>query len=461
MTVESKKRPEQAVILMALLWIHMFLVFVPSSGQVKGSNAPLGEFPNPYERPKQGPPLTNVIYKVDTRWLYNWLKAPEEHDPNAKMPNLKLDDNEIKAVGAYLAGIADQDFPQVEWEPFLLKTEDEMTDGEWERMDALFAEGKQIWSKARCTICHAAGGRGGFLKLGVAFDLSKVAFKVNRNWLYQWIKDPKEYFPETLMPRYRFSDGDLRALVEYILRDDAFSPEEDEESEEEGPVEFSLSKDESLVEEGKRVIELSRCVLCHDIEGIEDMLPVGRKRSQPSDEFAELLNDVRCLTCHSIQGTGGDYAPDLTYAGSKLKVEWTERFLAAPDMIRPLSQQMPRFNLTEAEAKIAARYIKENFVRPGPPIKDEASASPQIDQGRGIFRQKGCLSCHLLGEEGGSVGPDLTDIRERLEPEYIFYHLKHPQQANPYAVEPDYGLSDEEAMALTRFLLAPKEQGIK
>jgi cbb3-type cytochrome oxidase cytochrome c subunit len=66
-----------------------------------------------------------------------------------------------------------------------------------------------------------------------------------------------------------------------------------------------------------------------------------------------------------------------------------------------------------------------------------------------------------LGEEGGSVGPDLTDIRERLEPEYIFYHLKHPQQANPYAVEPDYGLSDEEAMALTRFLLAPKEQGIK
>jgi cytochrome c2 len=294
----------------------------------------------------------------------------------------------------------------------------------------------------------------------VAFNLSKVADKVNRNWLYHWIKDPKDYFPVTLMPRYRFSGEDLRAVVEYIMRDDSFLPEEEEEeeSEEKAPIEDSLLKDESLVKKGKRVIELSRCVVCHDIKGIKEILPVDRKRTQPSGEFAELLNDVKCLTCHSIQGIGGDYAPDLAYVGSKLKLGWMEKFLAAPDMIRPLSQQMPKLNLTEVEAKRDAGYIKEKFLRPGIPVKIEAPAGPQIDKGRMIFNRKGCLSCHQLGTKGGSVGPELTEIRERLEPEYIFYHLKHPQKANPYAVEPDYGLSDEEAMALTHFLIAPEKK---
>ena len=71
------------------------------------------------------------------------------------------------------------------------------------------------------------------------------------------------------------------------------------------------------------------------------------------------------------------------------------------------------------------------------------------------------MSCHQLGSEGGAVGPSLNDIRDRLEPEYIYYHLKGPQQANPYAVEPDYDLTDEEALALTYFLLAPEKVEVK
>jgi mono/diheme cytochrome c family protein len=301
------------------------------------------------------------------------------------------------------------------------------------------------------------------VKLGVAFDLSKVIGKINRDWLFHWIKIPKEYFPETLMPRFRYSDGELRALVEYILRDDSFNYIEEETEEKAGPEDTPVV-DTALIEEGKRVIELSRCVVCHDIKGIEDILPVDRIRVSPSGEFTELLDDVKCLACHGIQGKGGDYAPDLTQVGSKLKMEWIEKFLQTPDMIRPLSQQMPKFNLTENEAKMAARYIKENFVRKElvmDVLIDDARAKDKIDHGRSLFYQKGCLSCHQIDSEGGALSPGLSDIRDRLEPEYIFFHLKGPHRANPYAVEPDYGLTDEEALALTYFLLALEKADIK
>ncbi|MBL9166723.1 MAG: PQQ-dependent sugar dehydrogenase [Verrucomicrobiales bacterium] len=36
------------------------------------------------------------------------------------------------------------------------------------------------------------------------------------------------------------------------------------------------------------------------------------------------------------------------------------------------------------------------------------------DAGKQVFRQVGCVQCHRLGGEGGSVGPDLTDVGRRL-----------------------------------------------
>jgi cbb3-type cytochrome oxidase cytochrome c subunit len=56
--------------------------------------------------------------------------------------------------------------------------------------------------------------------------------------------------------------------------------------------------------------------------------------------------------------------------------------------------------------------------------------------------------------EGGVVGPTLKRVGDRLENGYIFAHLKDPYREMPDAVEPNYTLTDEEAIAITHYLMS-------
>jgi mono/diheme cytochrome c family protein len=87
-------------------------------------------------------------------------------------------------------------------------------------------------------------------------------------------------------------------------------------------------------------------------------------------------------------------------------------------------------------------------------LKQEIIHESQMAFGEKLYDEKGCQACHAIGGGGGAVGPDLTFVGDRLETGYIYFHLKNPLRINPYTVEPDYGLSDAEAKALTYFLAA-------
>ncbi|MCR4288872.1 MAG: c-type cytochrome [Candidatus Scalindua sp.] len=434
------------------------------------------ELEDPYKRPKNGPALKNVIHKANREWLKKWISNPKGVVPNAKMPRLMLNDDEIEAVLAYLASIADKELPEQEWDSYLMKSYEEMSDEEYEKMDELVSGGKAVWGRARCNLCHPVKGRGG--AVGVGPDLGTISEKVNRDWLYLWIKEPKSYFRYSQMPRYRFDDKELRKLVEFIMRDWDFKSEEDDGDDGEGSgEEETVDKDEvnesavieediegqssiipdgTLVERGKRIIELKRCFLCHEIEGISELLPVNEKEDKPKEAFEGLLNDIMCLTCHNIQGKGGAFAPVLTHEGSKLKETWIKSFLQSPDIIRPLLKQMPRFNISSEEAETAVKFIEEYFVSDEIPIAkfaDVESTEEEIGKGRELYDAKGCRSCHAISS-GGVVGPNLQRVGDRLENGFIFYHLKDPHREMPDAVEPNYNLTDEEAMAITHFLIS-------
>ncbi|MFQ5962790.1 MAG: c-type cytochrome [Candidatus Scalinduaceae bacterium] len=445
---------------------------------------------DPHNRPKNGPTLNNVTHKVHIDWLRKWINNPKGHDPKARMPILRLEEKEIEAIIAYLASIADEEFPQVDWEPFLFKSEDDMTDEEWDDMDALFAEGKSIFSSSRCIICHRVDKE--FGAVGVGPDLGAITIKVNRNWLFDWIKKPQGYFSGTQMSRFKLTDEQLRQIIEFIMRDDQFKPEVHEyygitrEEYEAGdyvlPGEQELlkkSRDEykalrgnkALIEEGKRVIELTRCFLCHKIEGFdeknllhqpetEDPMEMETIATGEHAEFAKLIDEIRCLTCHRMRDAGGHFAPDLTRAGSKLKREWEIDFLKSPNPIRPLLKQMPRFALSEEDAIAAANFIEKFLISNEVPVMDideDELTDEQIEKGRTIFFEKGCQTCHTAGEEAGALGPSLNQAGTRLETGFIFFHIQDPQRANPGAVEPKYDLSDEEILDLTHFLMTLHE----
>lgn len=417
---------------------------------------------NPYERLKNGPPLTNIFHKARPSWILAKLRDPKHH-PAARMPDFGFSDEDALDVMAYLESIAEPSPPPAtQWPAWADKDLEDLDDDELAEMFDLVDRGKAVWGNARCTICHTVygpGGKlvGGFVDLRVGgIDLQIAATKLKRDWLYRWLEEPKAYFPETLMPRFRFTDAEVKALVEYILRDDAFrSPAEPETVD---PQRWRVLEEPIRAAHGKRQIERSRCVLCHDIGGIAELIRAPEPEPPPlPGSFDFLAYDLRCLTCHSIEGRGGTYAPDLTGEGSRLRESWIAEFVESPDMIRPLSQQMPKLNLTGAEANTIGRYMAGD--RLDPEIPQEIPGGPvrseEIQQGREAFTTRGCRSCHSVKEEpGGGVGPDLRNVGDRLRPGYIWYHLKSPHKVNPYSPEPDLGLSDEEARALAAYLSA-------
>jgi mono/diheme cytochrome c family protein len=126
---------------------------------------------------------------------------------------------------------------------------------------------------------------------------------------------------------------------------------------------------------------------------------------------------------------------------------------------------MPKFNLSEEEAKIAADYIKGNFVSKD--ISDGLFTETTIDEGKAeagktFFYDYGCNACHAVGAVGGVIGPNLDSSGDRLEPNYIYAHLKNPRHADPAdfdSVEPDYKLAEEEIINLVHFLMSLTKKG--
>lgn len=76
------------------------------------------------------------------------------------------------------------------------------------------------------------------------------------------------------------------------------------------------------------------------------------------------------------------------------------------------------------------------------------------DQGKLLWQQKNCTSCHQLYGLGGHLGPDLTNVSSLRSPEYIEAFLK---SGTP--VMPDFHLSNQEIEAFKAFLKSVDASG--
>jgi mono/diheme cytochrome c family protein len=168
--------------------ILLAMAAAAAAQQVSAEQPPLF---NPYERPKNGPPLTKVFHKVETSWLLRKLRDPKHH-PSARMPDFQFTEEEALDIMAYLKSVAGKPLPAVQWPVWAAKDMEEMEDDEFEAMLELSDRGKAVWSNARCTVCHAVNGPGGviggFVDLRVGgIDLQIAASKLKRDWLYTWL----------------------------------------------------------------------------------------------------------------------------------------------------------------------------------------------------------------------------------------------------------------------------------
>ena len=83
-------------------------------------------------------------------------------------------------------------------------------------------------------------------------------------------------------------------------------------------------------------------------------------------------------------------------------------------------------------ATIAAMaYLTVLGALAGAPTEIELATSPQYEEGKQITASAGCLGCHKIGENGNTLGPELTDIGARLGRDAIARTLINPTSPMP------------------------------
>jgi len=360
-----------------------------------------------------GPELTHVGSKVSRDWLYTWLRDPHRLQPKTLMPRFRFADEEARDVAAYLASEFSEppnDFGASPAPP----------------TPALADEGRRVFEKRGCYSCHDLEGFPKLARIGPKLSavgdrvLETAALEARHvaptlpNWIHLKVRTPDAVLEGARMPTFGFDEKDGAALAVALL---------------------------SL-----RAREMPAARTTHD--------PV-RPPYQPQGEFGAIVRRYRCLSCHSVQGTGGTLSTvALDRIGSQLTRDHIERFVQKPYGVRvSLQERMPQLGVTPAEAKVIADHLSTVMI-------DDALASDvkrdaaTVERGHALFARDGCAACHIAGETGGYVGPELNGSAARLLSGWTVAWLMAPQRWKPGTLEPDRGRSREEAEALAAYVLS-------
>jgi menaquinol-cytochrome c reductase cytochrome b/c subunit len=88
--------------------------------------------------------------------------------------------------------------------------------------------------------------------------------------------------------------------------------------------------------------------------------------------------------------------------------------------------------MTGAVATVAAMtYLTVLGALAGAPTEIDLKVKPQYVKGKEVMASSGCLGCHKVGENGNTLGPNLTTIGDRLGKDAIARTLINPTKPMP------------------------------
>jgi menaquinol-cytochrome c reductase cytochrome b/c subunit len=67
----------------------------------------------------------------------------------------------------------------------------------------------------------------------------------------------------------------------------------------------------------------------------------------------------------------------------------------------------------------------------GSPTEIDKAAPPGLERGQEVTASSGCLGCHKIGENGNTLGPNLTEVGDRLGRDAIARTLVNPTPPMP------------------------------
>lgn len=175
---------------------------------------------------------------------------------------------------------------------------------------------------------------------------------------------------------------------------------------------------------------------------------------------------LNCGACHKnrfSEPTKEKIAPDLSFEGERVKKEWLMKFLRKPTPIRPFGyypgtgSRMPDFRLNVKEVEILTNYLmgnrREND-RITDKIKIEQLSAFSMKKAEILLKEKlSCLGCHQLGDSGGKIGPNLSSVRSRLKPTYVYEIIRSPVSVLPGTTMPKIALPQKTLNLIVNYLL--------
>lgn len=286
----------------------------------------------------------------------------------------------------------------------------------------VWARGKAIFYEYGCRGCHKIEGKE---RKKVGPPVRKIGGKVRVDWLFRWLRNPRGYLPKTGMPDFLLSDQEAADIALLLI-----------------PQQGKTRETVGSAERGRR-----------------------------------LFNELRCITCHAVEGKGGNIGPDLAKVGSKLRPGWLLKWLGNPQEIMP-ETRMPVFNFREREVRDLAAFLLEEY-KDLEVDEDQVSRNLKavengnVRNGKALIEKYGCTGCHEIEgvEDRGENGSELTRIGDihisRLEfgeveiprkwrtvPNWLYNKIRKPRLFKSGLKMPDYRFSDEDAAAVTTYLLS-------
>ena len=192
---------------------------------------------------------------------------------------------------------------------------------------------------------------------------------------------------------------------------------------------------------------------------------------------------AQCISCHAtakpanlgIEHIWERKAPDLYYAGTKFNQPWLVKWLQTPTRIRPAgefytkhvkasgdavdvidtSTLQDHMKLSKEDAEAVATALMaltdDSLIEKGAYKGEKVSAT----MGAMFFNKlRGCAACHSAKPgTGGLSGAELYTAAERLNPDFVYSFIKHPQKVDPGIWMPELKLSEPDLQRLTGYIL--------
>lgn len=386
--------------------------------------------------PKIGPSLRRMSAKLDPSWTVRWVENPHKFRPRTRMPNFEFKENDAVAITAFLWSLSKE-----EGDKWLQDHPDPAGIG-----NNLAAQGKTLVESIGCKGCHGFAEGEFTTTVGKQHDLipnlKDIASKVGPRWAYYWIKNPRDYFPQTHMPSLRLSDQEATAITSYLM---TLGGKTDPMPN----IEQQLA-DVKNVKRGEGLVRKYGCFGCHDIQGMEKESRIGVELTTfGSKKLEELFFGNHT----DIPNTWDDW----TY--NKLK---TPRTYAT----ERVEQVMPQFDLADEDIK-ALRLLLAGFQdRKVPPryTADRSQRTLQVADGRRLMQQYNCVGCHEIEKRGGFIRryyqenpalapPILNGEGEKVQAPWLFTFIKAPLPIRPWLSlrMPTFQLSDAEVNTLINY----------